>query len=238
MATATANGTGKVTFEPNIPTQVTLRFNDAKQVTSQIDGGTQYLYSCEEGPMYVSPHVHELIEASGARRGDVLSITKRVRRIGMQQQAHWDVQLITAQATRTSADDDPFGASADPRGNGEPEQPPSPRFPRSNPFPPRSGPSFEERRAQDAVKRAAEIHAEAEARERAAAVPPMPADSPRPAPKSHADALLESLTAAIDAAAIAEKHAARVGMQIRFQAEDVRAMALSLYIARTREGGR
>lgn len=233
MAVATANGTNKVAFEPNVPTQVTLRFDGGKQVTSQFDGGTQYLYSCEEGPMYVSPHVAELIEATHAKRGDVLSITKRVRRIGQQQQQHWDVQVITDAARRVKPEDDP---RQDPFSSqytgstrtGEPEQQQPPKRTNSRyPFPAQTA-----EEAADAKRRNDESQeriARAEA-ERAAATPP--------APKSHADALLESLTAAIDAAAVAEKHAARVGMQIRFGAEDVRAMALSLYIGRTREGGR
>lgn len=232
MATATANGTGKVTFEPNIPTQVTLRFDGGKQVTSQFDGGTQYLYSCEEGPMYVSPHVAELIEATKAKRGDVLSITKRVRRIGQQQQQHWDVQVITAQATRLKPEDDP---REDPFSSqytgstrtGEPEQPPPSKRNARYPFPAQTA-----EEAADAKRRNAESQ-ERIARAEAAATPAAPA------PKSHADTLLECLKTAIDVASLAAHYGDRVGFGgIEWTSEDVRAMALSLYIGRTREGGR
>jgi hypothetical protein len=48
--------------------------------------------------------------------------------------------------------------------------------------------------------------------------------------QSQANPLTPALTAAIDAAAAAEQHARTRGLAIRFSSEDVRAMALSLYI--------
>jgi hypothetical protein len=50
-------------------------------------------------------------------------------------------------------------------------------------------------------------------------------------------ALRAALTASIDAALAAEQYASVHGLSIRFGSEDLRAMALSLFIQRARDGG-
>ena len=50
-------------------------------------------------------------------------------------------------------------------------------------------------------------------------------------------ALRAALTASIDAALEAEHYASAHGLSIRFGSEDLRAMALSLFIQHAREGG-
>jgi hypothetical protein len=50
-------------------------------------------------------------------------------------------------------------------------------------------------------------------------------------------ALRASLTASIDAALAAEQYASAHGLSIRFGSEDLRAMALSLFIQHARDGG-
>jgi hypothetical protein len=49
--------------------------------------------------------------------------------------------------------------------------------------------------------------------------------------------LQQALTASIDAAIAAEQYAATQGFSVRFGSEDLRAMALSLFIQQAREGG-
>src|SRR5215469_10404616 len=49
--------------------------------------------------------------------------------------------------------------------------------------------------------------------------------------------LEQALTASIDAAIAAEQYAATKGFSVRFGSEDLRAMALSLFIQHSREGG-
>jgi hypothetical protein len=59
-----------------------------------------------------------------------------------------------------------------------------------------------------------------------------------PASSSTAEtALRAALTASIDAALAAEQYASAHGLSVRFGSEDLRAMALSLFIQQARDGG-
>jgi hypothetical protein len=49
--------------------------------------------------------------------------------------------------------------------------------------------------------------------------------------------LQQALTSSVDAAIAAEPYAATKGFSVRFGSEDLRAMALSLFIQQAREGG-
>jgi len=49
--------------------------------------------------------------------------------------------------------------------------------------------------------------------------------------------LRAALVASIDAALAAEQYAAAHGLSVRFGSEDLRAMALSLFIQHARDGG-
>jgi hypothetical protein len=63
-------------------------------------------------------------------------------------------------------------------------------------------------------------------------------DTPKPS-NGHAAVshLQQALASSIDAAITAEKYAATKGFSVRFGSEDLRAMALSLFIQHAREGG-
>jgi len=61
--------------------------------------------------------------------------------------------------------------------------------------------------------------------------------SARVSPGTAETALRAALTASIDAALAAEQYASAHGLSIRFGSEDLRAMALSLFIQHARDGG-
>ncbi len=63
-----------------------------------------------------------------------------------------------------------------------------------------------------------------------------PASTPT-SPGTAETALRAALTASIDAALAAEQYASAHGLSIRFGSEDLRAMALSLFIQHARDGG-
>jgi hypothetical protein len=65
---------------------------------------------------------------------------------------------------------------------------------------------------------------------RTAPAAPAPAPQPAAAAAPGAAQLADAITAAIDAAVVTERHAAQRGLALRWTSEDVRAMALSLYI--------
>src|SRR5215472_10131367 len=63
-------------------------------------------------------------------------------------------------------------------------------------------------------------------------------DTPKPSNGHSAVSHLErALAASIDAAIAAERYAATKGFSVRFGSEDLRALALSLFIQHAREGG-
>jgi hypothetical protein len=61
--------------------------------------------------------------------------------------------------------------------------------------------------------------------------------SPKPRDGHAASHLQNALASSIDAAIAAEQYAATKGFSLRFGSEDLRAMALSLFIQHAREGG-
>jgi len=63
-----------------------------------------------------------------------------------------------------------------------------------------------------------------------------PAGTPA-SPRTAETALRAALTTSIDAALAAEQYASAHGLSIRFGSEDLRAMALSLFIQHARDGG-
>ncbi len=56
-------------------------------------------------------------------------------------------------------------------------------------------------------------------------------------PRSAQATLRAALSASIDAAIEAERYASEHGLSVRFGSEDLRAMALSLFIQHARDGG-
>ena len=68
----------KIDFEPNLAVEVTLEFDGGKPVAGR--NGPQYLYWVDGGrSMFLDPAAHEQIQATGARAGDKLEITKTLR---------------------------------------------------------------------------------------------------------------------------------------------------------------
>ena len=68
----------KIEFEPNIPVSMTLEFYGGKQVPAR--NGVQYLYWVDGNrSMFADPEPHEMIQASGAKQGDTIEVTKTLR---------------------------------------------------------------------------------------------------------------------------------------------------------------
>lgn len=68
----------KIEWEPNIPVSVTLEFDGGKPVPAR--NGTQYLYWVDQNrSMFLDPDPHQQIQATGAKAGDTLEVTKTLR---------------------------------------------------------------------------------------------------------------------------------------------------------------
>jgi hypothetical protein len=176
--------------------------------------------------LYADLDLARAIEASGAGKGDTITVTKRQNRKGRSVSTTWEVERHEIEPAEA-----------------EPEWVDTPRSEwrqvkdiaaegRSAMSATRAVAILEQRKAQAAaaLKPAATV----------AEAPPAPqAEARREAPaRSKRDQLLEALTSAIDAAAAATRYAQEQRLPVLFSSEDIRAMALSLYISADRAGVR
>ena len=80
----------KVQFQTNVPIDVSLKYNDGKEVTGQY--GDQVLYTLTDGRvMYVPPIVKKKIDDLGVGRGELFTITKAETKNGTRRTIEWVV---------------------------------------------------------------------------------------------------------------------------------------------------
>src|ERR1700732_3200434 len=80
----------KVQFQTNVSIDVTLKYNDGKEVTGQY--GDQVLYTLTDGRiMYVPPIVKRKIDELGIGRGELFTITKAEKKNGTRRTIEWVV---------------------------------------------------------------------------------------------------------------------------------------------------
>src|ERR1700693_6336618 len=80
----------KLQFQTNVAIDVTLKYNDGKEVTGQY--GDQVLYTLTDGRvMYVPPIVKKKIDELGIGRGDLFTITKTEKKNGTRRPIEWVV---------------------------------------------------------------------------------------------------------------------------------------------------
>jgi hypothetical protein len=198
----------RVRFEANQPETITLRFSEGRPVEGRY--GPQVMYSLIDGRvLYAEPELARAIEASGASQGDTITVTKRQNRKGRTVSTTWEVERHEPEPAE-AMDEAPAWVDT---------------------------PRSEWRQVKDIAAegrspmtpmRAIAIHEQRKAA----------AEARREAPeRSKRDQLWEALTSAIDAAAAATKYAQEKGLPVLFASEDIRAMALSLYISADRAGG-
>jgi hypothetical protein len=194
----------KIEFPTNTPVVLKLDWDEGTLKPGRF--GDEYMYVCDNDAriMWVKPELHTLIQQSGARAGDEIAITKREVKEGSRRRTQWEVEKVEEEPAASQA------AALPPR-----QAQPAPRT--SQPVKPAHIPAPQP--APEIAAQLCEVHREANCilctptEERPEALP-----------------LARALRAAINAAAAAESHAAVQGLAIRFSAEDVRAMALTLLI--------
>src|ERR1700693_2290735 len=78
----------KLQFQTNVAIDVTLKYNDGKEVTGQY--GDQVLYTLTDGRvMYVPPIVKKKIDELGIGRGELFTITKAEKKNGTRRSIEW-----------------------------------------------------------------------------------------------------------------------------------------------------
>ena len=99
----------KLQFQTNVAIDVTLKYNDGKEVTGQY--GDQVLYTLTDGRvMYVPPIVKKKIDELGIGRGELFTITKAEKKNGTRRTIEWLV------ATDGSGDRNPQRRAQQPNG--------------------------------------------------------------------------------------------------------------------------
>jgi hypothetical protein len=249
----------KVDFRTNVPVQVALAYDDG--ILKQ-DGrfGDYWIYSLQdERVMFVPPAVHEQIQKLHITRGQAFLVTKQEKRIGNKRAIEWMVEFPDDAAEAQAG---PSRAACSPRT--EPEKPVPPLLAEADQVRPAEIATAEPKQEDAPVPGRAAQPAEATAVD-ATDCPPAsdaagktngatkangatkpngdaklngaarPAD-PAGAEKNNTSPLFRaSMRAAIDALIDAESYAAKKNYSVRFTNEDLRATAISIFIA-VREG--
>lgn len=205
----------KVEFPTNTPVFIKLDFNEGVLKPGKYGDEFMYVVDNDERIFFAKPELHNLIAQSGARAGDEIAICKReVKNDTGRKTVRWEVERV--QEEPPEAYTPPATPMAQPpartNGNARPAAAPA-----TAPAPPQPQP------APELAAQLCEVHREANCQVCAQA--------------SRSNPLTPALALAIDAAAVAELQAHRRGLAIRFSAEDVRAMALTVYIDQRRNGG-
>jgi hypothetical protein len=249
----------KVDFRTNVPVQVALAYDDG--ILKQ-DGrfGDYWIYSLQdERVMFVPPPVHEQIQKLHITRGQAFLVTKQEKRIGNKRAIEWMVEFPEDPAKAQAGSS---RAACSPRT--EPEKPVPPLLAEADQVRPAEIATAEPKQ-EDAPAPASTVATPEAPAGHATDCPPGSdaagktngaaksngttkpngdaklngaARSPDPAgtEKNNTSPLFRaSMRAAIDALIDAEAYAAKKNYSVRFTNEDLRATAISIFIA-VREG--
>ena len=202
----------KVIFEINAPVAITLE-REPPSFSTPGNWGEQFMYSLEGNRVaFVEPEVHDAILAQHGQEGDTFTITKcKDGRRNVWSVIRGDVAEQAARAIQAPA----------------PAPAPTARAGRERASTPAIDARIAEAEAQNAARRAAQPAQEA----------PRP---PAPGQTGHVsqNVMQACLCAAIEATHQAAAFAEGIGATYRPTSEDVRAIAISMYIEITGSGSR
>jgi len=204
-----------VKFQTNIPEVIALEFAVGKPVTSQF-GGDQVMFSLTDGRrMYLPPFVADKIHNAGIAPRKQFAICKREVTHGNRRSVEYQIETPNEE-TATASVNAPavrVGATSEP--------------------------------AATTTKQPATHgtngggNALVVGRVALAGAPPPSAPSPDAAqPIGETAAMIEAHKRAIDVAAAAEDYAKSRGLAIHYAAEDIRAIAATIFIQQSRGGAR
>jgi hypothetical protein len=218
-----------IRFEPNVPVEVALKYDQGKEVESRIaDAPNQMMYTiCGGDTIYVPLAVAGMIDKLGIKREELMSICKRVQG----RATKWEVKRISEAPEPRSRVDQMIDAAV----------PAIKELGRSfDSLPTSIDATPLERKLTDSINQ--QRQANPSKSSPAAATVPAKIQTPTPAPNSthihhttYSRTMAASLIAAIDAAREAERYAAAVGFEVEFVTEDIRMMAATLFIAASKD---
>jgi len=218
-------------LETNVPVVASLLFDDGLPVEGRYGDQVMYTITTDAGErvIYVDPHVSQMFENLGLRRGEPFRIGKFTRTDGNRRGVEWKVRRLEPEEM-APATPSPFD-----------DPPPTPPAPFDDPPPVESGsaaPPSPPRSNGTATSGAPERHPNVPQPTTPA---PQPAQPPRtPVPfvgRQDGQYILSALVNMIDICDAAKHYAQAKGMELRFSAEDVRALAITCFI-NSKNGGR
>ena len=208
------NGNGRretLRLETNVPVVASLMFDDGLPVQGRYGDQVMYTIATDAGErvIYVDPHVSQMLENLGLRRGEPFKIGKFTRKDGNRRGVEWKVRRLEPEEMAPAVES---GGAA----------PPSP--PSSNGTAASSAPEEQPDVPQPTTPAPQPAH-----RPRT----PVPF-----AGRQDGQYILSALVNMIDVCGAAEQYAQAKGMQLRFSGEDVRALAITCFIQQKKDGGR
>lgn len=225
-----------VRFETNVPVEMALKFDEGKLVEGQY--GDQIMCTLVDGRIvYLNPVVDEKRKRLGIRKGDPFAVCKREVKKGQRRSIEWQIERVELAPEET---DIPAGRMREvptelERDLAESiERVKAARAARTGV---ETGPRIAGSAGSTSRTEGQQLEHSTPARVNA------PAETvaewrPAAAPETRAKTKLEdALCTAVAAAASAQNYGRTVGVTVVFTAEDIRAMAITLVIGASREGG-
>jgi len=204
----------KVMFQTNVPVIAALAYPDGLKVEGRY--GDQVMYSLtDERVMYVPPIVRNKLAELGIRQNDPFSICKTERRDGNRRFIEWMVKRLESEQ--------PSAKPPEPTGSHVPSVASAPAAPADGVVGGNGNGGISRTGKASDGNGNGNTNGKELGKSKG----------------SHAGqaSLRAALAASIDAAIEAERYATEHGLSVRFGSEDLRAMALSLFIQHARDGG-
>jgi hypothetical protein len=206
----------RVVFQTNVPVTAALAYADG--IKGEGRYGDQVMYSlCDERVMYVPPVVRDKLVELGIKQKESFSICKDERRDGNRRFIEWVVKRLESEQAGVQ--------SPEPTGSHSPSVASAPGAVTGGVVGSNGNCSA------SPIGNASSGNGNGDRSTNG--------KGPGPSNGSHAGlaSLRAALAASIDAAIEAERYATEHGLSVRFGSEDLRAMALSLFIQHARDGG-
>ena len=196
-----------IRFDPNTPVEVALKYDGGKQVQSRIpEAPDQMMYTvCGDDTIYVPLHVADQITQLGIKRAELMSICKR-QQSGV---TRWEVKRISEAA--------------------------EPARPEATMLENQLTRSIEQANQQKAQRA---LQAPAGPQSTQAVSPSNPTTPNSTPPIAHtviSKIMASALIASIDATQEAERYAHSKGFELEFGADDIRAIAATIFITASKQ---
>ena len=200
-------------LETNVPVVASLMFDDGLPVQGRYGDQVLYTIATEAGErvIYVDPHVSQMFEKLGLKRGEPFRIGKMTRKDGNRRGVEWKVRRLEPEEMAPAVES---GGAAPP---------------------PLASTSGTAHQAPGAPERQPDVPQPTTPAPQPAQRPRTPVPF---AGRQDGQYILSALVNMIDVCGAVEHYAQAKGMELHFSGEDVRALAITCFIQQKKDGGR